>query len=77
MRSERISVAAALLLAACGSSDRAEVGATTPPARTVPENPAAPGDQDTTPGGVAGETAATPPGSQEAGTSPEEEESRR
>lgn len=54
--------AVAVSLAACereGSAENRDESA-----ETEPSNPTAPGDQTTTPGGVAGETAATPPGTQ-------------
>jgi hypothetical protein len=57
--------ALAALLSACERrEDAAENGNVS--VETVPDDPAAPGDQETTPGGVAGETAATPPGTQPA-----------
>jgi hypothetical protein len=53
-------LAAATLLAGCESREDAVAGDA--PDETTPANPVAPGEQETTPGGVAGETAATPPG---------------
>jgi hypothetical protein len=61
--------AVAALLAACERrEDTAETGEVS--VETVPNNPAAPGDQSTTPGGTAGETAATPPGTEPDSTNP-------
>jgi hypothetical protein len=61
--------ALAALLAACERRENAaETGEVS--VETVPNNPAAPGDQSTTPGGTAGETAATPPGTEPDTTQP-------
>jgi hypothetical protein len=60
-------LAVAALLAACGRGEDAnesgDVSVETVPDNPA-ENPAASGDQETTPGGTAGETAATPPGTE-------------
>jgi hypothetical protein len=55
--------AAAALLSACGNRDE-PAGKPEVAAETATKDPVVPGDQETTPGGVAGETAATPPGTQ-------------
>lgn len=59
--------ALAVLAAACGSNEQSEKAAES--REIAAEDPIAPGDQETTPGGIAGETAAMPPGSSEPETS--------
>ena len=59
----------AALLAACDQTDDAVQSANVS-VETIPDNAAAPGEQETTPGGVAGETAANPPGAEPVASTP-------
>jgi hypothetical protein len=64
--------AAVALLAACAKSEDSKDSSVS--VEPVPDDTTAPGDQTTTPGGVAGESAATPPGDQPQTTNPPPEQ---
>jgi hypothetical protein len=64
--------AAMTLLTACAKSEDDKDSSVS--VETVPDDTTAPGDQTTTPGGTAGETAATTPGDQPETTNPPPEQ---
>jgi hypothetical protein len=68
-----IPLCTAALICACGQKQEEDASSGEVSVETVPSETTAPGDQTTTPGGTAGETGATPPGTQPETVNPPQE----